>query len=514
MYTTSQAFKDKARSNGRSAKGYVVIDGVIYEDSSTGRLDGFDFEYLSDSFIGGFSAKCLVVRLNIQGIESMAFRNKSVSAYIGFEGAEFIPIGIFKVDEDGIETDDLNKTVKLTCYDSATKFDTKYSSSITYPCSFREFIQDICDNTGVTLDTKVLMFDSLILTEKPNMDELISNREIVSQYAQANLSMAYISRDNKLAFATVFDDSSTGITIDGYDYDSIILEKIQGPLNGLVLARSPQNDNVYVQNDASVLEYGLKQVRLENNIFLDDRRETVISLMLTKILAFVYRPFSLSYFALPYIDPGDILEVSGLDDNSLPAPVSDISFSYVGSLLGKLKTSILPETLIQYPLPSVEQRLANAEIKVDKVNLDILSTVGRVDGLESRSSEIEQTINGVTITVNQHTDQINDAQSTINQNSSDIEDSNAAITEQKTYYNYSVTGLTVGKSDSPAQIKIGYDAESKPEVIITDGYNETTKIKSNSMTSKNIVVGESLIVGNHKQQKLTGSDEYTIFLPI
>ncbi len=514
MYTTTQAFKDIARSDGRIAKGYVVIDGITYDDSASGRLDGFNFEYLSDSFIGGFSAKCLIIRLNIRGIEGTVFANKVVNAYVGFEGAEYIPVGVFRVDEDGIETDDVAKAVKLTCYDAAIKFDTKYSSSITYPCTFREFIQDICANTGVTLDTKTLMFDSEILTSKPNMDELISNREIVSQYAQANLAMAFITRNNKLTFATPFTNASTGLLIDGNDYESIKLEKVHGPMNGLVLARSPQNDNVYAQDEASVAEFGAKQVKIENNIFLDDRREAVIASMLAVILGYIYRPYSMNYFTLPDIDPGDILEVAGVDDYSLPSPVCNITYSYEGSLLGKLETAILPETLVKYSLPSLEQRLANAEIKVDKANLEIISTVSRVDGLESKSTEIEQTVNGVTITVNQHTERINTAETGINQNASDIEDASAAIVEQKTYYNYSSAGLTIGRNDSPGQIRMEFDAESKPQVVISDGFNDATIVKSNSTQTQNLIVTESSIQGNHKQQKLTGSDEFTIWLPV
>ena len=514
MYTTTQAFKNLARSDGRIAKGYVVIDGITYDDSASGRLDGFDFEYLSDSFIGGFSAKCLIIKLDIQGIESTVFSNKLVNAYVGFEGAEYIPVGVFRVDEDGIETDDVAKTVKLTCYDAATKFDAMYSSSITYPCTFRQFIEDICANAGVTLDTKTLMFDSEILTSKPNMDELIANREIISQYAQANLAMAFISRDNKLTFATPFTSASTGLLIDGNDYESIKLEKAQGPLNGLVLARSPQNDNVYAQDEASVVEFGAKQVKIENNIFLDDRRESVIESMLTVILGYIYRPYSMNYFALPDIDPGDILDVAGIDDYSLPAPVCNISYSYVGSLLGKLETEILPETLVKYELPSLEQRLANAEIKVDKANLEIISTVGRVDGLESKSTEIEQTVNGVTITVNQHTERINSAETGINQNASEIDNANEAIQEQKSYYNFGASGLTMGRNDSPGQIRLEFDIDSKPQVVISDGFNDATIVKSNSTQTQNLIVTESSIQGNHKMQKMTGSTEFTIWLPV
>lgn len=514
MYTTSQTFKDKARSNGRSAKGYVVIDGVTYDDSATGRLYGFDFEYLSDSFIGGFSAKCLVVKLDTSGIEETVFTNKLVNAYVGFEGAEYIPIGIFKVDEDGVETDDVAKTVKLTCFDSATKFDAKYTSSIEYPCTYREFIQDICSNTGVTLDIKPLMFDSQILSQKPNMNELISNREIISQYAQANLSKAFISRENELTFAEVFSDPSTDILIDGNDYDSINLEKIQGPLNSFVLARAPQNDNVYALDESSISEFGSKQIKLENNIFLDDRREVLIGSMLNKVLGYIYRPFSVSYFALPQIDPGDVIEVAGGDDFSLPAPLCNISYSYTGSLLGKLSTMILPETLIKFELPSVEQRLANAEIKVDKVNLEILSTVSRIDGLESQTTEIEQSVNGITSTVNQQIDNLNTLSTTVNQNASSLNVQINSLNEMNTYYQYTADSLTIGKSSSPAQITIGYDSGSKPQMILDDGSNSTAIINSDTMTINNVRVAGSTEMGNHKVQKLSGSTVITIFLPI
>lgn len=168
-----------------------------------------------------------------------------------------------------------------------------------------------------------------------------------------------------------------------------------------------------------------------------------------------------------------------------------------------------------------EVALRKAQLKINEVTGDIEAlgqniTIIAQDlaNVQAGSTEIETRIDGVTITITEQTNMINNLQSDVEGVNDNVQANSDAIAEQKTHYDFGADGLTIGKSDSPGQIRLEYDIENKPQVVISDGFNDTTVIKSNSMATKNIVIEESAILGNHKVQKLSGSTSVTIFLPV
>ena len=168
-----------------------------------------------------------------------------------------------------------------------------------------------------------------------------------------------------------------------------------------------------------------------------------------------------------------------------------------------------------------EVALRKAQLKINEVTGDIEAlgqniTIIAQDlaNVQAGSTEIETRIDGVTITITEQTNMINNLQSDVEGVNDNVQANSDAIAEQKTHYDFGADRLTIGKSDSPGQIRLEYDIENKPQVVISDGFNDTTVIKSNSMATKNIVIEESAILGNHKVQKLSGSTSVTIFLPV
>lgn len=165
--------------------------------------------------------------------------------------------------------------------------------------------------------------------------------------------------------------------------------------------------------------------------------------------------------------------------------------------------------------------IRKAQLKIDEVNgrisaiaQNIVLIAGDIENLAQGSTEINQRFDGVTLTINQQVDALAQVQAATDENTAAIDATAEALTLQKTYYDFGPDGQVIGRSDSPAQIRMEYDAESKAQVVVTDGYNDTLLLKSNGVKANNIEVVESFIAGNHKVQKLTGSDSVTIWLPI
>ena len=84
--------------------------------------------------------KMLVGTLNAIKVKSLAGNNTSF---------EMIPIGIFNVDE---WTDNDDNTLSIKCIDNMCKFEFNYDgSSLTYPATLLEILQDICNKAEVEL---------------------------------------------------------------------------------------------------------------------------------------------------------------------------------------------------------------------------------------------------------------------------------------------------------------------------------------------------------------------------
>jgi methyl-accepting chemotaxis protein len=297
---------------------------------------------------------------------------------------------------------------------------------------------------------------------------------------------------------------------------------VYGPINALVLTKDPTNDNVGIVDQTSIDTYGKTEIIIDDNPILGTDREGLLATLFDTVNGITYQSTTIEYPGDPSLDVGDIVSFLDQDLISTDLTILSIVFEHTGTWSGFLSAISPSKTDIDTDFDGdLTKRVKRAEIRVDKqsgeislLGQDISIIAQNVDDLNGAKTELETKIDGVTITVAQQVDKISDLQNSADENAAAIDANADAIALQKTYYNFGSNGQTIGRDDSPAQIRMEYDVESKPQVVITDGYNDTTKIKSNGMNTKNITVEESLVVGNHKIQKVTGSTTETIFFPI
>lgn len=231
-----------------------------------------------------------------------------------------------------------------------------------------------------------------------------------------------------------------------------------------------------------------------------------------------YMPGEVEYNGNPAIDVGDYITLTGTSKGSVVFRVS----SFIWRSKGKcsIRSAGLSSILSTKQDLSYRQSSARAQVQIDKMNgqIEMLGEsvtiiAADIDNLDGARTELETKIDGVTITVTQQVDKISDLQSSTDENAAAITENADALALQKSYFNYD-GAVTMGRNDSPAQIRMEIDTDNKPKVTLTDGFNEAVIIKSNTVKSPNIEVSESMVVGNHKIQKVTGSTTETIFFPI
>lgn len=397
MYITSPTFIEKATAHARRSLVRVVSSDTLAELE----VLQLDFDDTREGFIGGFSARKL--ELLLDNFDPSLHTN--VKAYMGFQGAvEEVLLGEFKIDTEDITYDDLKDTHKIVCYDRALDFDVQYEP-VTLPATGAQIIAEIASRFGIeVVPYNLPMRDFTINELNINEDDIISYRQVISKYAQANLATAHITADGKLQFKTVFGKIPVA-TIDGVDYTDLVLDKAVKPINALVYNQSEVEDPVFVRNDSSIALYGLTEIKLIDNLWIDPMTRVEKEVYLDSVYNLLfeasttadyeYHPFETSLFVRPDLEAMDTIIIKDKNDTTYTTVLQNMSFTWNGGLKGKMECEPLPETLTDYTLSKEEYERLVMGIKVDRVNGIITSTVQRVNDVESKASVLEQTADGI-----------------------------------------------------------------------------------------------------------------------
>lgn len=97
------------------------------------------------------------------------------------------------------------------------------------------------------------------------LNSALTYRDVFDMLAQVTGLNVLISK-NKLVFREY---KNTGITIDEVVLKTLTLKEQYGPINSLVFSRSAESDNIYRNDESSVVENGLCDIKFSDNLILD-----------------------------------------------------------------------------------------------------------------------------------------------------------------------------------------------------------------------------------------------------
>lgn len=527
----NQDFINGINANSPQTKIRMTIDDEIL--NSDDHIKSASFEFSARSFIGEFPSWKCTVTLHYEAKPD--YRNKDVYVEVAsvFNGVStFIPMGYFKVDVDGQETDEINKEVTLTMFDAAFhKFRGTYIPTVSYPCTGLDIVLDICDQAGVQLDIDQAMnLDEFIFAEPLNMPSDVSLREMIMHYAAANLAIAYINREGNLSLKCVFDERSPALslasthdflsafthdelsefshdeifelgidktiyTIDDYSFNSLKLENLIGPVNSLNLSRSTDGDEipfdeVIADDPESILEYGLNQIKIDNNYFTDNVRELIVQGLFDLSKGFTYVPYDIDIFARPDVDPGDLFILKNSQNIEFKMPIVNIYHEFNGGMMSSLNLNVIEQAKERYTPNGLAKNLSRVSIKADKVNAQVLLLAEEVNVLDAKL---------------QSTEAILEPQSfRIKVRQADIDNYGNVLEEVSKNFVFDNQGLEIGTSNSSKSMKV--DEES---IKFMDGSSTLASLSGeDGLDVSRARITQSIKVGVHKIEKY--DDETTI----
>lgn len=389
-----------------------MTDAVILFEGNELNSDNYikdaelkEHRYVPDNgFIGQAVAKMLTVNFQNDDTSNFNFENGEFVFKIGAEYNDefyFINYGNFIVDA-APENDETNGGVKVVAYDYMIKFNQPYEDRITYPCTLKNLLIDICNQAGVELSTSSFVNENFEVED--NQFEGKTLREVLQHIAKCAFSWARIGQDNKLYLDfSVAGDVVETITDDEYKQDSFkIANEYYGAINKVTYGDTDiQGQEESVEDTEDISENGIKELVIKDNYFAytQEKRSTLIQ---GGIALFGFRYMQIQQMdmtGLAYLDSGDVIEVEyGEEENK--QTITSRPFNHTITFNGALNDSVTSEGTSENErvyentsTPSAKN--SRTEVIVDRAAKQIKLISTEIGDREEKTTSITQDIDRI-----------------------------------------------------------------------------------------------------------------------
>lgn len=399
MIKVSEAFADAAGADVIHPASYIVLGDERIVPVSY-QLQDAVYDADSQNFLGTFISRYGEMVLILE--RELPLQDEQFQLYTGFQLAdgsmEYVTQGTFYIYEVQEEQHDIQKTIRFA--DARILFN-KPLQEVTYPLSVKQMLDTVCEQVQVPcMDITGLPNADFIINKEVYWGENATCADVVKAIAQAIAGFALITTDGALCIRWFSDtvsqwNADTYFTLERHD--------VFGPVNSVVLGRQPQNDNIYLRDEESVKANGLCEFQINDNPILDLDRKTTIQPIFERLKGFSYTPLHMEGKGNPALERGDRLQVTLLQGAHMDSYIFQHELSFDGALISTVETPALTKTQIEYSAAdSIEKRILQTELKVDKVKGEITSqiqdTVTKVERIEaSRRYEVKVQSNNGTV---------------------------------------------------------------------------------------------------------------------
>ncbi len=391
MYTVSTEFKTAMKSEVKEVDAYIQLLDLT---TITSADDLVSIKVDNEGHLGQVAMRLLTIQL-VGDYSSL--KGQSVKLFVGVKVTDFeyIDYGTFLVRE-AIQNKASGMT-EVKAYDLLIYTHQKYDhTQFTYPMTVYQLAAKICQLCEIEIATTVWSNSTLTInTDRYEGIEGIQYRDILEEIGKSGGTIIKIS-NNKLVFKKPTAATETLSEVNLFSFD--IGDKY-GPVNSIVLARSPQEDNIVLKNDESIALNGLTEWRVENVQLIDDQRENAIQGIYDNLYNLTYYPFEAKTEGHGWHEVGDSINTN-INGETKKVFLTNVSLFIDGSISEILKGSIQNSIGTNYNRAGfIEKRINRTELIVDKQNNTILSVVENVSDHESRMTEVEQTSSELNVRV-------------------------------------------------------------------------------------------------------------------
>ena len=207
---------------------------------------------------------------------------------------EWVCLGTYVVEKSNIR----GLTMRLESYDQTFAFDKKYSlSSLRYPATLREILEDACNCCGIVLATRDFTNADYVVDERPS-DEDISFRRVLEFLAPLTASFVTFDETGKLMLKWYDTESEPCADVetpaDMWSFDVV--------LTGIKAKNQLTDEEFMVGEEGYVID-------LTDNILCQNNTQELLEALGEKTIGFTFRPFASEIHSNPALESGDPVTV-------------------------------------------------------------------------------------------------------------------------------------------------------------------------------------------------------------
>lgn len=305
MYDVSSQFIDNLKTYGRMITTIITDDENTYKDSD---IVSVSKQFNTDICKSTMQTLTIELKGNIKIVGEL---NIVFGVGTQEESYEYIDFGNFIVDQCEYVVE--NDSTKITAYDYMYKAHSDFENEmIVYPCTIYELVKKMCEYIDIPFQQGIFNNGDKVIGSNVFANSAATYRDIFDFVAQATGLNIFIS-NNALVLKECY---QTNVTVDEHNLSSLVLEEKYGPINSLVLSRSEGTDTIYRNDESSIIDNGLCEIKISDNPILNAmNRNDYIDNLFSMFNGMNYKIFNLESFGCMIFEPGDIFTLIDLEGN-------------------------------------------------------------------------------------------------------------------------------------------------------------------------------------------------------
>ena len=307
MVAVSDKYKALATAAGREVSCVIEAGGFVFYDSDIISFELEDIIHDEEMAFGSTASSRFHFELKTEKFIPLS---AVIKPYITFAGSvERCPLGVFYIAKRYRR----QNRYSITCYDGMYRLDDEYETSLVFPASAKEVMDELCAVCGIESDAVCGDFSC------DSRPEQATFRDVIGYIAGLHGASARFGRNGRLCFKTL---SDCGFTILRDNYFSATIK--QDPCVVEEIDVRTQGEEFKAGDGTKLTAYAVYNP-LGNQLMADR--------LLEQWYGFFYYGMQIEMQGLPFLEAGDSVMVQNdADDTLFPAIISALEFSYNGAL--------------------------------------------------------------------------------------------------------------------------------------------------------------------------------------
>lgn len=316
----------------------------------------------------------------------------------GLKGFEYIDLGNYIVSKDAEYNAD-TMSYSHTCYDKMLLSMKNYEDmKITFPIKVKDYIKKLCDYIGLTFASYNDNFANCDkeLTADYYIGYDYTFRDVLDELAQVTASTICINSNDELEIRYIPKKSAIELNEDYFKDTNVTFDNLYGPINSIVLSRSGESDNIYLQDEESIENNGLCELKIiDNQIMNYNDRSDYLPAILEKLNGLTYCTNNFDSRGICFLDLCDRY-TANVHGKLYDCVLFNDEIKITQGLEETIYTEMPTETKTDYTkADKTDQKINKAYIIMDKVNKKLESVISEVDETSKKVTKIEQTVDSI-----------------------------------------------------------------------------------------------------------------------